>query len=188
MSAEIITISAVAGVALLLLLWFLVRRRRSSALSLSKVLNDIAFERLDGMVLPNGDDGEIQIDHLLLTANGLLVLHIKDVQGAVFGSDKMQEWTVISENRRFTFNNPQPSLYDRIAAVGHIVRQVPVAGRVVFLDGANFNKGIPSLVCTLEELHSEFGEADKAAAKFKVDAFRQHWEHLQTQAIRSNLH
>ena len=188
MSAELVTIAAVAGVALLLLLWFLVRRRRSRAASLSQVLNDIAFERVDGMVLPNGDDGEIQIDHLLLTANGFLVLHIKDVQGAVFGSDKMQEWAVISEDRRFTFNNPQPSLYDRIAAVGHIVRQVPVSGRVVFLDGAEFNKGVPSLVCTLEELQSEFGEADKAAAKFKVDAFRQHWEHLQDQAVSPGLH
>ena len=135
------------------------------------------------MVLANGDDGEIQIDHLLLTANGLLILHIKDVQGAVFGGDKMQEWTVISDDRRFTFNNPQSALYDRIAAVRHVVRQVPVAGRIVFLDGAQFNKGVPNMVCTLEELHKEFGEADQGIAKFKVDAFRQHWEHLQAHAV-----
>ena len=142
------------------------------------VINDIAYEHAQALVIPNGDDGEIQIDHLLLTANGLLILDVKDVQGAVFGSDKMQDWTVISDNRRYTFSNPQPSMLDRIAAVGHIVRQVPVNGRVVFLDGADFTKGVPDMVATLEELQIEFGESDKSAAKFKVDAFRQHWDQL----------
>jgi hypothetical protein len=39
------------------------------------------------------------------------------------------------------------------------------------------------MVCTLQELRDEFIEADKSAAKFKVDAFRQHWDHLQTQSV-----
>ena len=65
-------------------------------------------------------------------------------------------------------------IYDRIAAVGHIVRQVPVAGRILFLDGAEFTKGVPSLVSTLDELLAEFGEPDKAAAKFKIEAFKPH--------------
>ena len=68
------------------------------------MLSEIAFERVDKLVIPNADGGEIQIDHLLLTAQGILIIDIKDVQGAVFGGDKMQDWTVISENRRFTFS------------------------------------------------------------------------------------
>jgi hypothetical protein len=131
----------------------------------------------------------------LLTSQGLLILHIKDVQGVVFGSDKMQDWTVISKDRRFTFSNPhskdrrftfsnpQPALYDRIAAVRQIVRQVPVEGRVLFLDGAEFTKGVPSMVCTLDELLEEFGEKDKAAAQRKVEAFKPHWELLQKNAL-----
>jgi len=94
----------------------------------------------------------------------------------------MQDWTVISDNRRYTFPNPQPALYDRIAAVRQIVRQVPVAGRVLFLDGAEFTKGVPELVCTLDELMAEFGEPDKSAAKFKIEAFRPHWELIQKAA------
>ena len=81
----------------LLLLWLFYRRRASKGLTLSSVLNDIAYERVDGLVIPNIDEGEIQIDHLLLTAQGLLIIDIKDVKGAVFGSDKMQDWTVINE-------------------------------------------------------------------------------------------
>ena len=160
----------------LLLIWLLVRGRRDRDRTLAHILDKIAFERVEHIIIPDGDEGEIHIDHLALTAQGLLVIDVKDVSGAVFGSDKMQDWTVISEERRFTFANPQPALYDRIAAVRQIVRQVPVAGRIVFLDGASFTKGVPGLVSTLDELMDEFGELDKATAKVKIEAFLPHWE------------
>ncbi len=168
-----------AVIVLLLLIWLVVRRRRGQSRSLAGVLNAIAFERLQGLIIPKADEGEIQIDHLVLTAQGLLIIEIKDVVGTVFGSDKMQDWTVIGDDNRFTFNNPQPALYDRIAAVRQIVRQVPVSGRIVFLDGSSFTKGIPSLVCNLDELLEQFGERDKAAANTKIDAFRPHWEQIE---------
>jgi len=175
----------VVAVLLLLLLLFVYRRRRRGDRSLSKIFSAIAFERLEGLVVPNGDDGEIQIDHLLLTANGLLIIDVKDVVGTVFGSDKMQDWTVINDERRFTFANPQPALYDRIAAIRAIVRQVPVTGRVLFLDGASFTKGVPNLVCKFDELLEEFGDGDKASAKMKIEAFKPHWEQIRASAVGS---
>ncbi|MGY8795865.1 MAG: nuclease-related domain-containing protein, partial [Woeseiales bacterium] len=167
----------VAG--LLLIIWLLVRRRRAVPRTLASVINDIAFARIQGLVIPKADEGEIQIDYLVLTAQGLLIVEVKDVVGAVFGSDKMQDWTVIGENSRFTFSNPQPALYDRVAAVRKIVRQVPVTGRIVFLDGATFTKGVPNMVCSLDGLRSEFAEEDKAAANAKIEAFKPHWEQIQ---------
>ena len=174
-----------AAVVVLLAIWLVVRKRQGRSRSLTSVLNDIAFERIQGLVIPKADEGEIQIDYLMLTAQGLLIVDIKDVQGAVFGSDKMQDWTVISNDKRFTFSNPQPALYDRIAAVRQIVRQVPVAGRVVFLDGAEFKKGVPDLVCNLDELLAEFCDQDKDAAKVKIEAFKPHWEQIQSRVGRS---
>jgi hypothetical protein len=170
------------AVAVLLLAWFVWARFLRRRTPLESALAEIAFERIERLVIPNADEGEIQIDKLLLTSQGLLILEIKDVTGTVFGSDKMSDWTVIADDRRFTFPNPQPALYDRIAAVRQIVRQVPVEGRVLFLDGAEFTKGVPSLVCSLEQLVAEFGEADKNAAKFKIEAFRPHWELIQKAA------
>ena len=170
------------AVALLLLTWA-VYRRRMRGNRLQRVLNEIGHERLDGLVIPNGDDGEIQIDHLLLTSKGLLIVDIKDAVGTVFGSDKMQDWTVISEERRYTFPNPQAALYDRIAAVRHIVRQVPVEGRLLFLDAAEFTKGVPDLVSDLDTLLEEFGEPDKEAAKFKLEAFKPHWDLVRKAAL-----
>jgi hypothetical protein len=170
---------------LLLLLFVIYRYSTAKGPKLSLVLNEIAYERVDGLVIPNTDDGEIQIDHLLLTSQGLLIIDIKDIQGTVFGSNKMQDWAVITENRRFTFSNPQPALFDRIAAVRHIVREVPVSGRILFLDGAKFTKGMPELVCSLADLQADFGEADKSAAKIKIESFRQHWEALNARAVHA---
>ena len=174
-------------VALLLGLLAVYQRRYRKARRLKKVFNAIGYDRVDKLVIPNADDGEIQIDHLLLTAEGLLIVDIKDVDGAVFGSDKMQDWTVIADEHRFTFSNPQHALYDRIAAVREIVRQVPVTGRVLFLDGSEFKKGVPGLVCTLDSMLSEFSEADRAVGKSKIEAFIPHWDLIRDKALSGNF-
>jgi hypothetical protein len=175
-------IVAAVTVAVLLLAW-LIYRRGVRGNRLQRVLDEISYDRVDGVLIPNGDEGEIQIDHLLLTARGLLIVDIKDVSGTVFGSDKMENWTVISNEHRFTFPNPQPALFDRIAAVRQIVRQVPVEGRLVFLDSAEFTKGVPEFVSDIDELHSEFNEPDQAAGKFKVEAFKPHWDLIRKAAL-----
>ena len=179
-------IGSAAALLLLLLVWWWYRRRGRRD-RLQRVLDDISYDRVDAILLPNGDDGEIQIDHLLLTSHGLLVIEIKRVAGTVFGSDKMENWTVIGKQHRFTFSNPQPAMYDRIAAVRHIVRQVPVKGRLVFLDGAEFTKGIPDMVAGIDALHAEFHEPDKAAAKFKVEAFKPHWDLIRKAALGAQV-
>lgn len=179
-------IIALGAVILLLVVW-LIHRRRNRVNRLQRVLDEISYDRIDDILIPNGDDGEIHIDHLLLTSRGLLIVDIKDVDGTVFGSDKMEKWTVISATNRFTFSNPQPALYDRIAAVRHIVRQVPVAGRLLFLDGGEFTKGIPELVADIDGLHDEFNEPDKAAGKFKIEAFKPHWDLIRKEAMGNKV-
>ena len=176
-----------AALVVVLLLGWLWYRARHGGDRLKKVLADISHDRIDGLVILNGDDGEIQIDHLLLTTQGLLIVDIKDAVGTVFGSDKMKEWAVISEERRYSFSNPQEALYDRIAAVRHIVRQVPVAGRILFNDGAEFTKGVPSMVSDLDQLAAEFGEPDKDAAKFKIEAFKPHWDLIRKAALGTEV-
>ena len=175
------------AVALLLVIWLGYRILGRRGESLEGVIAEISFDRIKGLVIPSADEGEILVDYLLLTPHGLLILEVKNIQGVVFGGDKMQNWTVINDERRYTFSNPQPALYDRIAAVRQIVRQVPVAGRIVFLGGAEFTKGVPGLVCNLAELSSEYAEPDKDAAKVKIEAFRPHWELIRKEALSAQV-
>jgi hypothetical protein len=174
------------GVGVLLLAWAVYRLVRGKLGGLEGAIAEISFDRVEGLVIPSADEGEILVDYLLLTSKGLLILEVKDAQGIVFGGDKLQDWTVINNDRRYTFSNPQPALYDRIAAVRQIVRQVPVAGRILFLDGAEFTKGVPDLVTGLADLITDFGDPDKNAAKFKIEAFKPHWDLIRKEALSSN--
>ena len=141
------------GIAVLALLgglafaWW--RRRQSE---LQRALKGVAVEALQDVLIPNGMGGHIHIEHLILTARGILVVDVKRFEGVIFASDRMNEWAVMSKQGRFGFPNPQSTLYDRIAAVRQLVRDVQVAGFVLFPGGADFSKGRPKDVMLPAEL------------------------------------
>jgi len=73
----------------------------------------------------------------------------------------MSDWTVMGRGHRYTFDNPQPALYDRIAAVKAIVGDVPVEGRLLFSNVGKFTKGIPKWVLMLDGIEVEFPVLDR---------------------------
>lgn len=156
----------------------LLSRRRGD--DLERALADISLDRLRNVVLPKADDGEIHIDHILLTGRGVLIVDAKEIRGIVFGGDRMHDWTVMDNGRRYTIANPQASLFDRIAAVKLIVTNVPVEGRIVFGSEADFSKGIPSLVCTEQSLRKEWAAGTQAARS----AFDAEWQQLRDATFR----
>ena len=123
-------------------------------------------DHLVDMLVPDGMGGGYHVDFLLLTTRGILVVDLRDVQGNIFGGDQMADWTVMDGPRRFTFTNPQSSLYDRIAAVKALAGEVPVEGRIVFTRKGKFPKGLPKWTLMVDSLRAEFPsvEFDSGAA------------------------
>ncbi len=119
-------------------------------------LESVALAAAHQVLVPDGMGGFIHIDHLLLTPRGVLVLDTRRVAGLIFGGDQMSDWTVMGRGHRYTFDNPQPALYDRIAAVKAIVGDVPVEGRLLFSNVGKFTKGIPKWVVMLDGIEVEF--------------------------------
>src|SRR5271165_6092930 len=155
------------GVLLLLLLaggYWGVRayQRRARRKALLARLHRVAYEAAHQVLVPDGMGGYIHVDHLLLTPRGVLVLDTRRVAGLIFGGDQMSDWTVMGRSRRFTFDNPQPALYDRIAAVKALVEDFPVEGRVLFSNLGKFTKGMPKYVLMLEGIEVEFPPADRS--------------------------
>ena len=126
-------------------------------------LKRVAFETAHQVLVPDGMGGFIHIDHLLLTPRGVLVLDTRRVAGLIFGGDQMSDWTVMGRGHRYTFDNPQPSLYDRIAAVKALVGEVPVEGRLLFSNAGKFTKGIPKWVVMLDGIEVEFPVVDQGS-------------------------
>jgi len=165
-------ILALLGALLAIRYW---RRRRVDVLA---VLRGVAVERLENVLVPDGMGGRIQVEQLVLTAQGILVVDVKRFEGVIFASDRMNEWTVIARRRRFTFPNPQNALYDRVAAVKQLVRDVTVIGYVLFPEAADFSKGRPRDVILPRELAERHKKPDRSATERLGLAFAQHWERI----------
>jgi hypothetical protein len=138
-------------------------QRRARRKSLLVRLERVALAAAHQVLVPDGMGGFIHIDHILLTPRGILVLDTRRVTGLIFGGDQMSDWTVMGRGHRYTFDNPQPALYDRIAAVKALVDDVPVEGRLLFSNVGKFTKGIPKWVVMLDGIEMEFPVVDRGA-------------------------
>ena len=109
----------------------------------------------------------------------MVVIDAKSFAGTIFASERMAEWTVIGKQGRFTFPNPLGTLYDRVAALRQLVRDVPVAGHVLFAGGADFTKGRPRdvLVCRPSS-SSAIAGPEQADLERLLVAFAPHWDRV----------
>ena len=180
-----------AAVLLLLALGFFGLRayqRRSRRKSLLARLERVALAAAHQVLVPDGMGGFIHIDHVLLTPRGILVLDTRRVAGLIFGGDQMSDWTVMGRGHRYTFDNPQPALYDRIAAVKAVVVDVPVEGRLLFSNVGKFTKGIPKWVVMLDGIEVEFPVVERGSHAFQnSDQYADAWSRLLTQ-LRPSPH
>ena len=137
---------------------------------------------LADFLIPDGQGGEIHIEHAMLCPRGILIVDIKDIAGNIFGSDAMQDWTVITGKSRYTFTNPQNGLFDRTAAVAHLLPDLPVKGYVAFTERGKFTKGLPGHVVGLDELVRELAAELKTGGE-AMDAYWPSWEKLRDEAV-----
>jgi len=116
----------------------------------TQTLRLISDRLIRDVVIPDGVGGFVPLDALLLRDRKLYVLDIRDVEGAVFGSEKMDIWTAMGR-KRYQFNNPIRPMHDRVAAVKYMIPGVEVLPRILFTSRGHFPKGRPEGVQLLEE-------------------------------------
>ncbi len=161
-------------------------QRRSRRKALLGRLERVGYRAVHQVLVPDGMGGFIHIDHLLLTPRGILLLDTRRVAGLIFGGDQMSDWTVMGR-RRYTFDNPQPALYDRVAAVKALVGGVPVEGRLLFSNVGRFTKGKPKYVVMLDGIEVEFPPVDRQTTFPEYAAYTEAWDRLVPQ-LRPSPH
>jgi hypothetical protein len=154
-------------------------RQYSARKALRAAVTAAGSDHLVDMLVPDGMGGGFHVDFLLLTARGILVIDLRDIQGNIFGGDQMAEWTVMDGPRRFTFTNPQSALYDRIAAVKGVAGEVPVEGRIVFTRRGKFPKGLPKWTLMVDSLRAEF-PSDYDGLSGALTRFSESWQRLKS--------
>jgi len=170
-------VAGVVALALVVTAIWLWRRRRNRS-SIRDAIATIAVDRLENVLVPDGMGGVIHVEHLLLTTKGVLVLDVKAYEGIVFASDRMDQWSVIGRTGRSTLPNPLGNLYDRVAAVRQLVRDIEVKGFVLFPAQADFSKGKPADVRLPDDLVAVYSKPDRRDIERLTEAFAPHWDKI----------
>jgi hypothetical protein len=171
-------LTVVGAVIFLALVAYFVRalKVRRAARRLHQGITSVSIEYLHNVLVPDGMGAVMHVDYLLLTSRGVVVIDLRDQQGNIFGGDQMTQWTVMDGSRRATFQNPQHALYDRVAAVRALARELPVEGRILFTRNARFPKGLPRWTLMVDSLRAEFPPVASDAGRAWIDRFREEWQ------------
>lgn len=193
MNTENLVVQVVVGVMLLALLGFGIATglrywgRHRARRKLFMAFEAASAAVLRDVLIPDGSGGHLHIDFLLLTGRGLLVVDFRDVEGVVFGGEHMREWAVMNGTARSTFLNPLETLYDRVAAVRALAGDVPVDGRIVFTERAQFPKGRPPRVLRLASLEAEYPPPEPGSTTHPAERYRAAWDEVVAHAEASPL-
>lgn len=101
-------------------------------------------------------DGTTQIDHILFTQNGILVIETKHYSGWLFVNENQKQWTQVIYKFKNRFQNPILQNNMHVQAVRKILDFIPedqIQGLVVFTGDAQFKTKIPT--CVIQITHLE---------------------------------
>ena len=105
------------------------------------VINDIILQSPDGYTS--------QIDHLVISEYGIIVIETKNYKGWIFGNEKSEEWQQVLYDEKYFFRNPVKQNWSHIYALKSIlngfanIKYFPI---VVFSGSAdliNINSSVP---------------------------------------------
>jgi hypothetical protein len=131
-----------------------------------KVVESLGVKYLHDVVLPDGIDGLVFIDYLLLVPTGFVVLDTQHSPGHLFGGETVDQWSQVINNRTYKFSNP---LYSNQTACQAVLWNLQnnieaektsttpdwqVHGWIAFSNAGNFPKGIPAHVSMIDELET----------------------------------
>ena len=135
--------------------------------SAAHVLNNITLEH---------GDGTTQIDHILVTQNGVLVIETKHYSGWLFANGEQKKWTQVIFKVKNKFQNPIFQNHKHVQAVQQLLDFIPkeqIQSLVVFTGDAEFKTEIPQGVIKLYHLNSyvdsiRFGSLTENRVQFCV--------------------
>lgn len=123
----------------------------------ARILGTLApeFEVINDLLLPCGK-GYVQIDHVVISPVGIIVIETKNYSGAIFGDDATTMWVQDLAGRKRRFYSPVEQNETHCACVRrHFGKRALVYSVVVFSDRARVNAfSDKALLCSFRSLRS----------------------------------
>lgn len=137
---------------------------------------------LHNIVIPDGMDGRVLIENIILTPVGIYILPIKRYYGIIFAAENIDTWTQVVGKRSYKFPNPLPELDTYIMAVRNLLPTIDVTGCILVTREAEFPKGKPKRIIPVAEAAASLG-----ITKGEVSAqLRSAWENLKAAGLVLN--
>lgn len=143
-------------VAVIVLLVILVVRRPIrnffDRFRLTRAIKRLGTAFMSNVVLSDGMDGHVFIEHLVLTPRHVLVVSVRRYSGAIFAAENMDMWAQVTDGGSYKFPNPLHEIEIATAAVKSHVPDAAVNGIILFGRDSTFPKGKPDGVMHISEI------------------------------------
>ncbi len=110
----------------------------------------VAAER--SIALPDGMDGRVLIENIVLAPDGIYILPIKRYCGIIFAAENIETWTQLVGKRSYKFPNPLPELDAYVMAVRNLLPAIKVEGYILVTSDAEFPKGQPDRILPVSKV------------------------------------
>ncbi|MFZ5466524.1 MAG: nuclease-related domain-containing protein [Pseudomonadota bacterium] len=128
------------------------RDPRTAARRVQVMLRASGLPHVRDVVIPDYVGGYTQVDHLLLTPGGIVLLEWQHFDGIVHGTAHTLNWSRFEGGRRHDFDNPFRRLQTLAETLAALVPGTPIQLRLVVSGPVRFPRGLPEGVLTLAGL------------------------------------
>lgn len=133
------------------------RYQRTASLKMEAILQPYIRDEVKEIIIPDGIGGLLEVEHLILLDQGLLLIETYPMSGNLFGAETIDQWSQIVDGRSYKFPNPLRRIRTSRQAIKAINPKVkiPVFCRIIFNANSVFPKGKPDEVSVLASLEAD---------------------------------
>lgn len=117
-----------------------------------RVISKLGVRVLSSIKLPDGIDGDLYIDFLLLTSKGITAIAVKRYEGFIYAGDKLEQWTQVVNGSNYLFPNPLHEMKLKISVLKSLLPDIEIQGKILFAGNCCFPKGKPEAVMLLGDI------------------------------------
>jgi hypothetical protein len=148
-----ITIAVVAVIVLLAIVVFSKPIRNFlEQFRVNRAIKRMGTESMSNVVLSDGMDGHVFIEHLVMTPSEVLVVSVRRYPGAIFAAENMDMWAQVTDGGSYKFPNPLHEIETATAAVKSHLPDAAINGIILFGRDSTFPKGKPDGVMHISEI------------------------------------
>jgi len=174
-NTSILLIVAIFTIITLILL-FINNRKKSASRQMIAILKPYVLDEIKDIIVPDGIGGLLEIEHLILMKQGLLLVETYPMSGNMFGAETINQWTQLIDGRSYKFANPLRHIRTSRQALMILAPNIPIYCRVVFNADSIFPKGKPEEVSVLSSLSDDLSNIQSSA--IKMDQSSEVWQRI----------